>query len=143
MAKKPMTERQKEIKRLLDGGAEVGEIAELLHTSAQAIHNQMSRMRAAGYLPKAKRGGRRVAASASASAPTRDVAIPPPEVAARAASNGSRTVEEHLATELNGVITRLDEISNETAALAEEDGRLQSRRERLEAATKALAGTAA
>lgn len=131
-SKKP-TERMKEVKSLLGQDKSIEEIASLLETTPSAIYQQMSRMRSIGFLPPGTRGKR--PATESAAAATR-----PSVSRAVAAANGQNghSLEEHLDSELGTVIERLDTITAQREDLAREAAALSERRERLDAAQKAL-----
>lgn len=136
MARAKLSAKQEEIKDLIAAKPDItaDEIAKEMETSPGAIHQQMTRMRSIGALPKTRRRGKntrrraRIAASAS----------PAPERAAKPSDNGAVSLEDHLTSELDGTVGRLGEVERLQTELALEAAELDERRKRLHAAQEAL-----
>lgn len=127
-----LTAKQDEVKKLLDSGQTIVEVAELMDTTPGAIKAQISRMKKIG-VKIATSGGRSVTAPASAQAARANrpavVAEAPPEM----------SVEDHLGIELARVDDRLTTVGELLRTLGEEQGELTDRKGRLEAARAELA----
>lgn len=124
-----LTDRQKEIKRLMTANPEISvpEIAETLDASTGSIYQHIGRMRKSGHLPKVGRPRPR---------PVMPEPLVPP-----AATNGhapAATLEELLSEELGQTTARLESIAAEREKLTDEEGTLTQRRARLDAAQQAL-----
>lgn len=152
MPKRKPSPRQQEILDLLKGdpSLKAGEIAKILSTSEGAVYQQISRLRSAKLLPKAKRGGSRPRLSTAdsngkqtAGAATSSVSV---------STNGhapALSLEAHLSQELTDVGARIKEIAEErdrietetrerVLALGEEEGTLVIRHKQLDKAKVAL-----
>lgn len=128
-----LTAKQDEVKKLLDSGQTIVEVAELMDTTPGAIKAQISRMKRIG-VKIATSGGRSITAPASAQAAraNRSPAVAdgaPPEM----------SVEDHLGIELARVDDRLTTVGELLRTLGEEQGELTDRKGRLEAARAELA----
>lgn len=130
MARRTLTAKQDEVRKLLGAGQSTEQIAELMETTPGAIKAQISRMRRAGVkLDKPAR-------TAAAVATDPRTAVPRDESPAVVQS-----VEDHLATELGRVSDRLANIGETLDALTAEQTTLRERQQRLEQARSALEQT--
>lgn len=128
-----LTAKQDEVKKLLDSGQTIVEVAELMDTTPGAIKAQISRMKKIG-VKIATSGGRSVTAPASAQQAAR--ANRSPAVVDEAAE---MSVEDHLGIELARVDDRLTTVGEMLRTLGKEQDELTDRKGRLEAARAELA----
>lgn len=118
-----LTAKQDEVRKLLESGQSIVEVAELMETTAGAVKAQVSRIRKAGV-------------TVSITAPRREAATASPKDPSRTVSTVS--VEDHLKAELERVSDRLVEVGELSGALAQESDELTERKARLEQARSAL-----
>lgn len=120
------TAKQEEVKRLLEAGQSIVEIADLMETTPGAVKAQISRLRKLGVKVAPTDHGR----STEPQAPL----APEPE----RAPASEQSVEEHIASELAEADERVTVIETTVAALEGERTTLSERKGRLEAAQAEL-----
>lgn len=107
----PLTEKQEQVKSLLENGQTVEEVAELMDSTPRAINAQVSRIHSRGHFIRTRRDE---------------------------AEAGPLTVEAHIESELQQTTARLEEIADSIAKLSEEQTTLQVRSGALSDAGNAL-----
>lgn len=132
---KALTPRQREIKDLIDAqpGITAVQLADVMETSTSAMHQQLSRLRKAGAIPKARNGRRASTASKRNEAVLRTMLEEDAPT-----TNGEVSLEDHLDRELGDAIARISEIEQQRDSLDAEQAKLAQRRDKLAKAQEAL-----
>lgn len=122
-----LSEKQDDVKRLLEAHRSIEEIAQLMETTPNAIKAQISRINNKGYNLSTENGRLTTTDAEAPSAPVK----PPATVT---------SVEGHIESELERISSRLVTVETDLTNLTTEQGDLTERRERLEQARTSLIG---
>lgn len=133
-----LTAKQDEVRKLIEGGQSIVEVAELMETTPGAVKAQISRIRKLGVAiststtpkpptptPTRKRRGRKAPKPAAASDELTPV-------------RPRMSIEEHVGAELTRIEERLATVGETLTNLTAEQGNLSDRKGRLEAARAEL-----
>ena len=118
-----LTPKQDEVKRLIENGQSIEQVADLMETSPNAIKAQITRIRALGV---------------KIDVPGRTPADAHEEAAQAIVAAATKSVEEHIDSELKFTDERLAVVGETLADLTQERAELDERKARLEQARSAL-----